>query len=89
MLDVGNVYHFSYALRLIREEEECISNSFIIVREQYIQKNLSVAVLVIGYCVVYRWKEDDAGIQKSHGYILAYVTGSCNSRWRPRWPPKD
>ena len=47
-----------------------------------VRKIASVAVLVMGRCVICHWNRNEVSVQKIHECILAYVTGSCNSRWR-------
>ena len=59
-----------------------IAFSIIIVGEHLVQITASVAVLVMGRCVICHWNRNEVNVQKIHGCILAYVTGSCNSRWR-------
>ena len=36
----------------------------------------------MGRCVICHWNRNEVSVQKIYGCILAYVTGSCNSRWR-------
>ena len=37
---------------------------------------------MVGRCVIRPWNWNEVRVQKIHRCILAYVTGSCNSRWR-------
>ena len=54
----------------------------LIVGEQVVQKIASVAVLVMRRCVICHWNRNGVSVQKIYGCLLAYLTGSCNSRWR-------
>ena len=58
------------------------SDTLVLVGEHMVQKTAPVAVLVMGRCVICHWNRNGVSIKKIHRCPLAYVTGSCNSRWR-------